>query len=560
MTTEDNKDTSRLEEGLLALPAALDQMGYTDLRPGQREALESIFDGNDTFVVLATGAGKSALYALPTIALKLKTIVFSPLVSLMQDQVRSMNLKGIKAGALNSSQTDAQNVTALKMWCDGTLQMMFVAPERIENDQFKNAMRTIKPDMVVLDEAHCMSNWTATFRPSYKLCGEMVKTLNPWITLALTATATKDIISDVASILKMNNPKVCKHYVKRDNLKLSSSRIDAGSLKPSVLDMCRKIDGSVIVYCASVNNVMSTYEYLHNAGESVTYYHGQIQQPSMKEVNMRSFMSGESRICVATNAFGMGIDKSDIRGVIHADPPGSVEAVSQEVGRAGRDGKDSVCHMFYTDDGWHIQESLFARSNPSAHTMSVVYSTLNKLADSNRQVALSVDNIGVEAGIDGGEATGAFNYLMMLDVIRRDNPTDKTLKVTVNNTDFSGLNATRKAIMECIMTEAVPDGETSLGNKMYRGVDPVYMAERLNKGEATIKSNITQLKKDGYIDVITPPRCKITTILKDLPPEALAAADKRRSLEMTKLASVLKYIDTPDKDKADFIQDYFDKA
>lgn len=556
---EDDKNISRLEEGMAALPAALKQMGYSELREGQLEPLKSVFSGNDTFVVLATGGGKSALYAIPTIALKLKTVVFSPLIALMQDQVSSMNLKGIKSGALNSAQTEAQNLETLKMWKSGELQMMFVAPERLESDQFQSSIKYVKPDLVVLDEAHCMSNWTATFRPSYKKCGEAVHLLSPWVTMALTATATQDIIHDVEGILQMRNPTLCKHYVKRSNLQLSASRTTNSALPDKVVEMCRAAKGSVIVYCSYVSHVLELYEALKQAGEDVTYYHGQIKNQAVKEINMRSFMSGESRICVATNAFGMGIDKPDIRLVLHADPPGSIEAVSQEVGRAGRDGNPSKCHMFFTDEGWHVQESLFTRSNPTGRSLEVIYKYLREHADDKGRVTMSMEDVGHNVGMQDGEAAGPFNYLMMLEVIRRDNPTDKTLKVTDNGKDTSTLNATRKAIMECIVHDSVPDGVSSAGNKMYKGVDTVFMAEKLCKSESTIKANITQLRKDGYIDVITPPKCKVTTILKELSKEDIAAADKRRALEQAKLFKVREYIDTDDCDKADFIQNYFEQ-
>lgn len=556
---ENNKHTSRLEEGMAALPAALAQMGYTDLREGQLEPLKAVFDGRDTFVVLATGGGKSALYAIPTIALKLKTIVFSPLIALMQDQVSSMNLKGIKSGALNSAQTEVQNFETMKLWKAGELQMMFVAPERLESDQFQSTIKYIKPDLVVLDEAHCMSNWTATFRPAYKKCGEAVHLLAPWVTMALTATATKDIVNDVKGILQMRDPVLCRHYVKRSNLNLTSSR--AGSVKEvenAVVRKCRNTEGNIIVYCSYVSHVMDLYDALKRAGESVTYYHGQMQNPTVKAINMRSFMSGESRICVATNAFGMGIDKPDIRLVLHADPPGSIEALAQEVGRAGRDGKPSECHLIFTDEGWHIQESLFARSNPTGRSLEVIHSALRKMADKDDKVYVSMDAVGQSVGMQDGEAAGVFNYLSLLEVIRRDNPVDKTLKVTDNGKDTSVLNATRKAIMDSVVNDSVLDGVSAEGHNVYRGVDVDFMAEKLMKSAGTIKSNLNQLKKDGYIDIITPPKCKITTVLKDISRSDVEAADKRRLLEQQKLMKVVEYVNTPDADKADFIQNYFE--
>lgn len=557
----ETENKNRLAEGMKALPAAMEQMGFDKLRPGQIEPLQAVFAGNDTFVILATGGGKSAMFLLPTLALKLHTVVFSPLIALMQDQASKASLMGIKAGALTSSQTAAQNVTTLKLWSSGQLQVLYVAPERIQNSEFQYAMSCVKPDMVVLDEAHTMSDWSSTFRPDYRECGKLVHTLKPWVTMAMTATATKQIVEDVKKDLQMRDPVICRHYAKRTNLKMSSSVCSDEDLDRKILEACKRIEGNIIVYRAFASNVEPTYKFLKSAGESVTFFHGQIKVPEMKEINMRSFMSGESRICVATNAFGMGIDKGDIRAVIHADPPGSIEDLSQEMGRAGRDGKDSICHLFATPGGWHKRESLVNRSNPDSCEIVKLYNALKGLADKDGKVYMSMDDVGMKAGFEPGNAAASFNYLASIDVIRRDAQQDKTLTVIVNGDGWkvANLNATRKAIVQAIIDSGVPSGVSAEGNTVYKGVDTAYISEKLGKVEATIKTNLNQLKKDGFVDVVSPPKCKITTLLRDLTKEDVERAKERHDAQHSKMQAVAEYIKTPNSKKADFIQDYFDK-
>ena len=307
---------------MLKVPEVLTKLGYSGLREAQIPCINRILGGEDTFCILPTSGGKTLIGLVPTLVNNWKTIIFSPLIALMKDQVDSLCLKKVRAGALNSSQTDTENWAELKDWTEGLTQVLYVAPERISNPQFRQAMKQVPPNFVIVDEAHVMSKDSATFRPAYMACGDFIRDFQPEQVLALTATATKEIVDDVKRILGTPDMAIERHYTPRLNLHMTSSKcMDLDEVLWEALEIIRKIKGSVIVYCATVKNVIRVTDFLKQAGENVTFYHGQITQPSVKDMNQDAFMSGRVRIMVATNAFGMGIDKADIEGIIHIDPP-----------------------------------------------------------------------------------------------------------------------------------------------------------------------------------------------------------------------------------------------
>ena len=321
--------------------------GYDEFRSGQKSIVDSILSGRDTFAVMPTGAGKSICYQIPAMLLPGITLVISPLISLMQDQVKALNDAGISAAFINSSLTVSDFYETVREVRKGVYKIIYVAPERLLTDEFLDLAKTIEISMVTVDEAHCISQWGQDFRPSYKKIIEFVKVLEKRpIISAFTATATEVVREDIICTLGLNMPYILINGFDRENLFF---QVDKPKNKEQyILDYIAEHEGdSGIIYCATRKNVESLYELLGSKGVSVAKYHagmGATERKTMQD----DFVYDYKSIVVATNAFGMGIDKSNVRFVIHYNMPQSMENYYQEAGRAGRDGLDSKCILLFS--------------------------------------------------------------------------------------------------------------------------------------------------------------------------------------------------------------------
>lgn len=548
---------------MLKVPEVLTKLGYSGLREAQIPCINRILGGEDTFCILPTSGGKTLIGLVPTLVNNWKTIIFSPLIALMKDQVDSLCRKRVRAGALNSSQTDTENWAELKDWTEGLTQVLYVAPERISNPQFRQAMKQVPPNFVIVDEAHVMSKDSATFRPAYMACGDFIRDFQPEQVLALTATATKEIVDDVKRILGTPDMAIERHYTPRLNLHMTSSKcMDLDEVLWEALEIIRKIKGSVIVYCATVKNVIRVTDFLKQAGENVTFYHGQITQPSVKDMNQDAFMSGRVRIMVATNAFGMGIDKADIEGIIHIDPPGSIENIAQETGRAARDGRDAVCHMFYYSAGEALQSFFWNMENPKPEALQAVMGVLKRFKNANNEVFMTVDDILRYVNVDSAE--GAMAYLTSLGVIDRIKPTAKIATVTTIATDeiLNNLTAKQRNLYNYIEQGGIPVGHpTDLPfdeGTVYQ-IDLNYLASKTGSLPGTVATNLKKLDSAHAICYTPPFNGKITKILRDLTQDDLNAAARRRNNEWKKIHCAREYVRTPDKDKQSYITAYFNQ-
>lgn len=321
--------------------------GYTQFRKGQEVLIESILEGKDTFGVMPTGAGKSICYQVPALLLEGITLVISPLISLMKDQVQSLNQAGIHAAYLNSSLTTNQYYKALEYAKQGVYKIIYVAPERLLTGEFLSFAKSVTISMISIDEAHCISQWGQDFRPSYLKIIDFVKQLEirPIIS-AFTATATKEVKEDIISILNLNNPTTLTTGFDRDNLFYSVQTVkDKYKVVEQYLE--ENSDKSGIIYCLTRKTVDEVYEKLLKKKIAVTKYHAGLSDRERKE-NQDAFIYDTAPIMVATNAFGMGIDKSNVRFVIHYNMPKNIESYYQEAGRAGRDGEASECILLYS--------------------------------------------------------------------------------------------------------------------------------------------------------------------------------------------------------------------
>ena len=320
--------------------------GYNSFRKGQYEIISNILRGRDSFCVLPTGAGKSICYQIPALMFNGITIVISPLISLMKDQVDNLNSNGINARYINSTQKLEVSDEIIELCKKGEVKLLYIAPEKLENEFFKRKLRLLNISQIAIDEAHCVSMWGHDFRKSYGLIAEFIDNLRirPVVT-AFTATATEVVRKDVINLLKLRNPYIYIGSFDRENLEIKLY-IEEDKLE-LVKDIIREREGEAgIIYCATRKEVDGLYYYLKDLGYDVLKYHGGLKD-SEKEFYQDEFLNENSNVMIATNAFGMGIDKSNIRYIIHFTIPKNIEGYYQEIGRAGRDGLSAKCYLFF---------------------------------------------------------------------------------------------------------------------------------------------------------------------------------------------------------------------
>lgn len=342
-------DLSKIQEAKKLLKQ---YFGYDEFRQGQEQLIEAALNGQDVLGIMPTGAGKSLCFQIPALMMDGITLVISPLISLMKDQVGTLNQAGIHAAFLNSSLTQGQYHTALKYAMQGRYKIIYVAPERLETEGFINfALNSgVKISMLAVDEAHCVSQWGQDFRPSYLKILEFLKKLpyRPVLT-AYTATATAEVRDDIMDILNLRDPFVLTTGFDRENLyyAVKRPRDKYRELLSYLKEKEEKMPGSSgIIYCLSRKNVEEVCYQLREDGFSVTRYHAGLSDEERKE-NQEDFIYDRKQIMVATNAFGMGIDKPDVRFVVHYNMPKNMESYYQEAGRAGRDGEPAECILYY---------------------------------------------------------------------------------------------------------------------------------------------------------------------------------------------------------------------
>jgi ATP-dependent DNA helicase RecQ len=358
--------------------------GVERLRGGQQEVIDSVLDGKDTLAIMPTGSGKSLCYQIPARLLNGATVVVSPLISLMKDQLEKLEELGIRAAQVNSSLNREEEEAALEGIRSTVHEIVFCTPERLSNPEFLAVLKQVRIALVVIDEAHCISTWGHDFRPAYLEMAASIDALGKPPVLALTATATDDVVADIGKQLGRTRMHVVNTGIYRPNLHYSVVQVTNNDERYArARELVQAAEGVGIVYAATVKAAGEMLQVLEDAGESVTIYHGKLSAAERK-ANQDLFMAGERRVMVATNAFGMGIDKPDTRFVIHLQLPANLEAYYQESGRAGRDGKDADCTLLYYQDDKRVQQFFLVKHYPSANDLKMVYEVVRSLSEEGK--------------------------------------------------------------------------------------------------------------------------------------------------------------------------------
>jgi ATP-dependent DNA helicase RecQ len=393
-----------------ALISLREHFGFDDFREGQTEVISAILEGKDAVVVMPTGSGKSLCYQLPAMMLSGATLVVSPLIALMKDQVDALRARGLPATFINSSIAPAEQHARISAVRRGEFKLVYIAPERFRSNRFVEALQSIRISLFAVDEAHCISTWGHDFRPDYLRLKSAIQALGGVQTLALTATATPYVRSDIIQQLGLAKPPTFVSGFDRPNLSIDVVHTERERQKIAhIKRLALAHDGSGIIYASTRKAVEQVAVQLQGQGLRVTAYHAGMGD-AVRIKAQEDFMSARAQMIVATNAFGMGIDKPDIRFVAHYQMPGSIEAYYQEIGRAGRDGLPSDCVLLFNYADKNTHDFFIEGSYPDLATVRNVFDAL--VSTGLKHVELSTAEIAKRAGVSNEMAVQSALYLL----------------------------------------------------------------------------------------------------------------------------------------------------
>ncbi len=526
----------------------LERFGLRDFRPGQREVVAAVLAGKDVLCIMPTGGGKSLCFQLPALAREGTTLVVSPLIALMKDQVDVLQQKGIRAEYINSSLSPAEQTYRLERLQAGQYDLLYVAPERFRSQRFVEATKQTRIQLLAVDEAHCISEWGHDFRHDYARLGRFRRRLGNPQTIALTATATPDVRKDVVAQLEMAAPEIFIAGFARPNLQFSVVHASTRAEKDEALiRLLNETPGSGIIYSSTRKGCDQVAEMLqqHTKRRVGVYHAGMLSDERCAAQD--SFMSDKTPIVVATNAFGMGIDKADVRFVVHYNMTGTVEAYYQEAGRAGRDGKPSRCCLLYSPRDRHIQEFFIENAYPSPSAVKQVYEYLRgrpedpiEITQQQLQTVLDIEDISSE-GIGTCE-----RLLEKCGAIQRFEP-HRNMAVIQIDSDLPTLVdlLPKQATARCRVLRAAEQIVNDMRHEEVY-VRPADIAERAELPMTTVARALRELSQLDVFDYVPPFRGRAIHVahreiaFDDLEID-FEALRERKEADYEKLRQVIKF-------------------
>ncbi|MEG1665060.1 MAG: ATP-dependent DNA helicase RecQ [Mucinivorans sp.] len=545
----------------------LQNWGYTEFRPLQREIIQSVMAARDTIALLPTGGGKSLTYQVPALAMDGLVIVVTPLIALMRDQVMALQGRGIKAVAINSSMHPHQIDVALDNCVYGDVKLLYIAPERIDTIMFRTRVRKMNISLVAVDEAHCISQWGYDFRPSYLRIGELRRELPNIPFMALTATATEVVLKDIEHYLGMEKPAIFRQSFARPNLRFVVREVE-NKLEQTLRIINGVKGGSGIVYCRTRSDSQAVAEFLLSRGVSADYYHAGMGF-KMRSLRQSEWMDGKIRVMVATNAFGMGIDKGDVRFVVHYSVPESIEAYYQQAGRAGRDGAEAFAVLLFERGDTVASLRRVEMEYPPIEVIGQVYEALFdwlRVTIGGGKMEVYDFNLGEFAARKKFFSTTALNALKILELNgyltlteQMDHPTrimmrlqrDALYRVQVDNPELDNI------------IKVILRNYTGLFSG-FVAIDEEFLARVSGYTEQRVVELLLALSRAHIIKYI-PRRSSPLIFLEQerLPLQNLVISREsyacRREQSQLRVASMLEYVTERTECRSVVLQEYFDE-
>ena len=538
--------------------------GFDSFRPLQEDIVDSSIYGHDTFAVLPTGGGKSICFQVPGIALEGVTLVISPLIALMQDQVNNLEKRGINASLITSAMSYREIDITLDNARFGNTKFLYTSPERLKSDLFIERFKRMKVGLIVVDEAHCISEWGHDFRPSYREIAEIRQFHPEAPMIALTASATPKVQADIIQQLELKKPKVFVGSLKRENIKYSVR--ESNNKIAAIIDFCSaNREQTGIVYCQTRRSVKMVVTQLRAQKLSAGIYHGGLNSEDRKYM-LNQWMNGNLKIMVATNAFGMGIDKPDVRFVLHYEIPPNLEAYYQEAGRAGRDEQPAKAIAFWAQEDVETFKSQLKKRYPEKERIKLIYNSISNYlkvaigSGEDETYPFNIQGFSNSFEVSISETYYALKILQLNGTLNfaesSFHPT--RLKILIGNQALYKFQVSHSNITSLI----------TLLTRSYPGIFDRFitihegeLAKRLKVSSKQFREQLEYLEQYGVIDINYQSTLPLVTYLHERMPDTNLSIQHtiyngRKAIEENKLASIINYIST-DKCRSKTISAYF---
>lgn len=525
------------------LPKALKDMGFKALKPHQLKPLQNTLMNKDQVVILPTGGGKSALYIIPTLCAGWKTLIFSPLIALIKDQLEALQSRGLRAGAVCSAYSPTEISMTMNEWLSGSLDFLFIAPERLDDTNFIKNIIQNPPDMVVVDEIHVASEHSDNFRPTYRKIAEFTKDMGANVFLGLTATMPVEVEEDLRTIFNLTNAEFMVSWYERKNLHMRSK---AFTNTESFFRDIAMLEGSTIIYYSTVKKLEEEVDIARNTlTGGVDVYHGQLHG-GKRETAQNLFMNGRIKTVLATNAFGMGINKSNIRNVVFRTYPSCLEEWIQGVGRAGRDDKDSECWLYLEKRTLDTQEFFLSIKHPPKSEIYAFYDAIKRHMDGEGLCRLTLKDICDQAGFHTSRS-GSISAILTGSGVMERITVGIPLKIKILQTPVA-----ENKYLSAVKKYGV------INTHRYHEIDLDFLAQQAGTTVATVKNNLKLLHSSGIVDYVPPSNVtKPIKLVGDISRVDFPRLQKKRNDAKRKLQELIDFGDLPDEEKPAYVKDYF---